>query len=809
MNKIENKLTKKANWGLRTFLTALLVASICFLIPIMRGGGIFYYMGDYNAQQIPFYVHSHDMIRNGNFGWDWGTELGSDFFSSYTYYTICSPFFWLTIPFPSSWVPYLMGPLLILKFACAAGTAYLYLQMFTKTKNAASLGAILYSFSGWSIYNIFYNQFHESLIVFPLLLWSLEKLVRENKKGIFALMVMVAGVTNYYFFAGMVVFTIIYWIIRTATKNWQMNFKKFLQIFGEGLLGTIAAIFVLVPSAIAVFSMSRTTGAPMNGTDLFVYNDAKIYLYLIQCMLFPPELPAVQSFIFMPSTAWQSLSLWLPGIGIIGVITWISHNKRHWTSKLLLTALIMMFVPGLNAAFTLLQPVYYARWFLMPLLFMSLVSVRVIEKYNVEDCKKPFMYVSIATVALILMAALTPTYKNNKWQIGFFSRVNPESKSLFLLWSTVALCSIVVLLYVFYKKKQTRLLASIKVIKRIIYGTIICVMTITILICQALESHTPTIMRSYLDCKSLMDNAEGYRIVNIDNSFNYTMLYDNTSNISCFHSVVAGSTGHVYKSLFDRERKVNTPSEFVYLSDAYRAITSVKYELSDDSYLKNYKEIFKSFEKNDKMETEIDTKYKECGASMANGYKEIYSKDNIRVYENEYALSYGIPFNYYVKQEDYDKLSFEDKEVVMLNALVLKEEDVENFKNLTELKTDRLDKSKEAYFNRCQNLQNRTCTDFVKNTNGFKAKFNSKTKDTVMFSIPHEKGWTAMVDGKEVNIYSVDGGFMAINLESGEHNIEFTYTTPMLKESLIVSAIAFTIILVLLALNIRETKAKK
>ena len=84
------------------------------------------------CQQIPFYQMCHDMIRSGETGWNWYTDLGSNFIGSYAFYLMGSPFFWLTIPFPSDAVPYLLAPLMMLKLATAAVTSYGYLKRFVK-----------------------------------------------------------------------------------------------------------------------------------------------------------------------------------------------------------------------------------------------------------------------------------------------------------------------------------------------------------------------------------------------------------------------------------------------------------------------------------------------------------------------------------------------------------------------------------------------------------------------------------------------------------------------------------------------------
>ncbi|HCC35210.1 MAG TPA: hypothetical protein DEQ02_06070, partial [Ruminococcaceae bacterium] len=138
------------------FLFAFAAACACFVPYIIYGDGIFQFYGDYNVQQIPFYKMTHEMIRSGNIFWNWNTDLGANFVGSYSFYNLGSPFFWLTLPFPNEIVPYLMGPLFILKFSLASLTAYCYLRRFIKTPNYALIGGLLYAFSGFSIYNIFY-----------------------------------------------------------------------------------------------------------------------------------------------------------------------------------------------------------------------------------------------------------------------------------------------------------------------------------------------------------------------------------------------------------------------------------------------------------------------------------------------------------------------------------------------------------------------------------------------------------------------------------------------------------------------------
>ena len=192
-----------------------MLVAVGFILPyIFMSEGYFILYGDFNVQQIPFYQKCHELIRNGNVYWDFGTDLGANFIGSYSFYLLGSPFFWIMCLFPATWAPYLMAPMYMVKYMVAALFAYAYLQRFVKNKNYAVIGALLYSFSGFQIYNTFFNQFHDVVAFFPLLLIGMEEFVQNDRKGLFAIAVMINALINYFMFAGQVVFCILYFFFR-------------------------------------------------------------------------------------------------------------------------------------------------------------------------------------------------------------------------------------------------------------------------------------------------------------------------------------------------------------------------------------------------------------------------------------------------------------------------------------------------------------------------------------------------------------------------------------------------------------------
>ena len=285
-SRILQKYPTQKLFGLRVFLISIITATALFLPFIIMGGGVFYYYGDFNVQEIPFYQLVHDAVRNGDMGWMHNVDLGTDMLSSFSFYLLGSPFFWLTIPFPSEAVPYLIGPLLILKFGCASLSAYLYLKRYVANRNFALVGGLLYAFSGFSIYNVFFFHFHEPMIMFPLLLAALDAFIYDGKRIVFTLAVFSACVVNYYFFVGQVLFVIIYFLMITLTKTYKFKVKNFLLLALEVIIGFLATAFILLPSVLGLMGNPRLAELP-NGWDSLVYSQPQKYWLIIFSPFFP------------------------------------------------------------------------------------------------------------------------------------------------------------------------------------------------------------------------------------------------------------------------------------------------------------------------------------------------------------------------------------------------------------------------------------------------------------------------------------------------------------------------------------------
>lgn len=77
---------------------------------------------------------------------------------------------------------------------------------------------------------------------------------------------------------------------------------------------------------------------------------------------------------------YDSIDLYLPFVGSALALSYAFKRRKNWLSILIFTCILFMFIPILNSSFFLFTTKYYARWFYMPSLILSLLSIKCIEE---------------------------------------------------------------------------------------------------------------------------------------------------------------------------------------------------------------------------------------------------------------------------------------------------------------------------------------------------------------------------------------------------------------------------------------------
>ncbi|HWP50707.1 MAG TPA: YfhO family protein, partial [Clostridia bacterium] len=762
----------------KAFLWALGLSFAIFAPLMIYNRGYFIFLGDFNVQQIPFYRLAHEMVRSGNIFWNWNTDLGANFIGSYSFYLLFSPFFWLTLPFPTDFVPHLMAPLLMLKTACASLTAYLYIKRFVRDVNWAVVGAMLYAFSGFMTFNIFFNHFHDVCVFFPLLLVALEELVVNNRRGFFTIMVAANCLINYWFFIGEVVFVVLYVFIRIASGGWNCGVAKFVRIVFESVLGVALAAICLVPSVLALMGNPRTGGDNLiNGWLMWVYGFNQRLPAIIQSFFFPPELPSRPNFFPDMGAKWASLSAWLPLFSTSGVIAFCIAKRNNFHKRLIILSMIMALVPVFNATFVLFNHSYYARWFYMPILMMCVATATALEERDNNIMRLGWISGWRWTAGFILVIAAAVAFspvadKEGNFTFGLYD----NAAGFWLIVFAAVLCLLLSAILLFLLRESP------------VFQRVTCIFMSFIIV-----AFTTGYLISGKSSKERDDwfvdvALDGRKTLSIpDEPFARSDLYDcmdnlgmfwGLPNIQAFHSIVPASIMEFYPYVGIKRDVSSKPStEYT----ALRALLSVRWlfiatDGKEQSPMPNY--------------TFFDEQL---------GYN---------IYENSDYIPMGFAYEFAVNAAAMKTLSGEQKVRHMLYALELSDAAIiRNFDIIEELsEVDYGAISESGLQSAIDDRYALSADSFVIDNRGFTATSNLPQERLMFFSVPYDDGWHASVNDVPVLIEKANVGFMAVRVPAGNATIRFDYVTPGLVFGIKItlSSLVVLILYLLLAMLLRK-----
>lgn len=778
---MQKKIRELSHYSKEKYLMAFLLGFGCLfisIVPIMISNrGYFIYSGDYNAQQIPFYNMANDTVRSGGaFGWNWLTDLGSDFLTSYSFYLSGSPFFWLTTILPRGLVTYSMPVLLAVKHGLASLTAYAYIRRFVRSKEASLVGALLYACSGFQAFNIFFNHFQDVTAFFPLMLIAMEENINNGRKGIFALTTALMAIVNYYFFAGQAVFLVLYYLFRMKSPDFNTSWKKFFGLVFEAVAGTMIAGFILVPSALAIISNHRVSSFSY-GLDMVIYDDNTLIPRIIQSFFMPPDTPARPNLFSSEYEKWASIGGYLPLFSMAGVIAFVKGRKKHWASRLSVCCVIFSFIPILNSLFQAVNSYYYARWFYMPILIFAMMTANALDD---EDTPLDFGWKICAgvLVAFAVIGMLPIADENDK---PLFFRL-PAYAAYFWIVIGVAAACLIASAILFRLRKKNRPFMQLSVWMTA-FASVVCLMTTLYYTAANIPS-----ARLYTDAAV---NGEIYESVSEDNFFridisedcdNYSMLWG-LPNMRAFQSVVNTSIMDFYHEI-GLTRDVASRANIEHYT--LRGLFSVKYYYRELYENKTYEEIKSTPETDSSAESEYEYKNADITKELP-GFEYIGANEYFEIYENKLYIPMGFPYGSYISEENAKKKNNSEREKTLINALVLSDEQIEKYSGILTEYDNNGTLSKQDYISSCKEKQKNASSSFSYDHHGFKSEINLEKPQLVFFSVPYSDGWEAYVNGRKTDVEKVSYGFMAVKADAGDNEIVFSYKTPGLKTGIIIT----------------------
>ena len=763
-----------------------LTAAIFFLPFYILDGGFFHYAGDFNSQQISFYRYMNGFVKGAGYPdstfagaprntFSWATDLGSGVMNAYSFYLYGSPFFWLSVLLPQSWLPYMMVPLLVLKFGVAGGGAYLYLRRYVKNANYAVLGACLYALSGFAVYNVFFNHFVDVVALFPYLLWALDEAIYEDRHGLFAFWVAVNLLNNYFFFVGQVIFLCIYFVCKLTAKDFRLTARKFGHLLWESVLGVAMGCLLLFPAVLSLLQNPRTIDLS-SGWGFLTYAKVQQYLAILLSWILPPDSPYLTSVWSEGVIKWTSMTAYLPLCSLAGAMAYWRSRKADSKKRIVAVCAVCALVPVLNSAFYALNSSYYARWYYMPTLILAAMTVNALEDPDI-DLDAPARgigWIMLATLVFAVVPVRDDTTET--WSFGVLK--NPGQFFVVLGFGLLGLMLYRVLCS---KWRQDSRFAQRMTAAVLVFA---CAFTMVhIGIGKFGQWHTDSDLVEQ-DTNALLlknDLPEGdYRIDTYKIHDNIGMWLDK-SCLQYFGSTAAPSILSFYPGL-GVKRDVRSEPEIT--NYALRGLLSVEYLITTP-------------EQRESFEDEADA-----------GWTYLADVDGYTLYHNDNYVPMGFTYDYYVTEATYQTSIKTLRSNLLMRALVLTDEDVAQYgKYLTELSEDMLnDLHYDSYTQDCADRRAHSCSVFQMNNAGFHAEITMDKPNLVFFSVPYDDGFTAYVNGEKTDILQVDEGLMAVLCPAGASSIDFVYQAAGLSASRVVTAVAIPVWVVYVACFVRRKR---
>lgn len=736
-------LTENKRLNIKYCLLAFAAGAAVFLLAALpyaaENGGIFYFYGDFDTQQVSFLLYLRQYLADMTIPqYDFKAGTGLDFLDAYSFYNLFSPFTLITALIPQKALLYAVPFLIALKFGVCCLNGYLYASKFCKTSDNALIAAMLYTFSGFQMTNFVFH-YMDGIAFFPLLLYALEAAVTEKRRGLFGIAAALCALTNYYIFVIEVIFVIIYFLIRLTDKDFRISIKDFFCLAAESLLGAAAAGIALVPAIVCILGSPRfgSSYSLSSIMQALVYETPWRYARIIQSMFTVPDTQGYTNVFpdfrgeYPFGSRWSSAAMYLPMFGMSGVIAFMCANKKSWQTKLTAACGAAALVPVLNSIFSLGRTTYYARWMFAPVLIMSVMTACMLES-DPKPFKTGIAVNGAVVLAIVVFTLIFPMEKLSLWESGAYYSDSQKWINLMITAAGLVLTGLIA----FALKRDE---AYFKKTAAIVLGAAF-VLTESTLLYGMGENRTPSLtIASWSSCPEFEETSYGKRITAVSSFDDLNILWGQSS-LYFFNSTV---NPYIYEYC----QALGFGYDNIYNDYTSECLCSVKELVSDINTLTDFsdKHIFKE-------------------------QQGIYY-----IYENPDFIPMGFCYDYCISREKFDSLDEAVKSRIMLKAMVLDDTSAASA-YLEEIPDEEIYALDDEEFSaECEKRREKYAEKFSSDGSGFTAEITLDKPELVFFGAAYSDSFTAYVDGERTDFYNANIGFMAVPVTAGSHVVRFEY----------------------------------
>lgn len=247
-----------AKWRVTAYTVLFSVAAFLIFLPYWQNGRSLICSGDAAVQHYPALAYYGEYLRNilrtlwNEHSleipmWDFGFGYGGDIITTLHYYCLGDPISLLSVFFEEEQAELCYTMLIILRLYLSGLGMLLYCSHHNIKGYSAVIGALIYCFSGYAISaGVFHPFFSIPMIYLPLL---------------FITSVALALLSNFYFFYMLVIFAVLYAVLRYFKYFQNFRILHCLRWIGVfflcGIIGVLLAMPVFLPNLLSLLQSQR------------------------------------------------------------------------------------------------------------------------------------------------------------------------------------------------------------------------------------------------------------------------------------------------------------------------------------------------------------------------------------------------------------------------------------------------------------------------------------------------------------------------------------------------------------------------
>lgn len=750
-------------------LCLLLLGSLIFR-DFLFGNAVLLYKDighDSLIDYYPWFVHLSDYIRQEGFpSWSFYVGMGQDLYYL-TGYLILQPVTWL----PSE----LIAPALVYQHLAKLLIAGLLFFRFLRLRDlawpASLLGSLLLAGSGYLCMGSCWYTLADEVVCFAALLLATEKAVKLRNWAVLTLAVAFAGLLGSFHLYLCALFLLIYVPARLyARAGWQPQplFRTSLRLAGAAFLGGGLGAIVTLPHFYALLNSPRGSGTtsvfatltsfPVFGLESPLHNiTAALRPFANDALGAADEFKGWVNYLEAPITYCGLLCL------VVFPQVFVGAPRRHRVIYALFAAGIVIptVFPWFRYLFWAFQGDYYRTYSLFSILGMITLSMVVFSRF-IRGRALNLWLLAATTVVLLGILYLPIEVLQN--------RLKPDLK----VQITILLISNGALLAVGQLMKRQAFVAWI------ILG---------LAAVELVRFDQTTVSNRNVVTKQELKERTGY----------------NDETVDAVRDIKAGDNG------FFRITKLRSsgPSSWTSLNDAmiFGYYGTSSYSSFNNLNYTNFLTAVDAIAPN----SETDTRWSVglLGSpivSMFAGekyalvpdptryqravqYEFIKRYGNDHLFRNKMSLPLGLAFDQYLPEEEFRRLPGDQRQEVMLGFALLPDKETGDKHGIARITIPELEQQMKAT-SLPAIIEKRRASAL--NLTSFRQTRIDGTvrldqKSVLVLQTPFDRGWRALQDGRPAPVLKADVGLLGIVLDSGEHKVELSYSTPLLGLGLLIT----------------------